>query len=443
MFCNQCGQANSTDAKFCSKCGNKLENTKTQSTNKPQSSKKLSTLRRIWLIFLFVLSLCMILGVFPYQLISGDFELKYIFALLLWGAVFQYTWAQIFPKKSWFNSLLSKSESEPLNIQAIQTIQPPAQTKTTQRKIRPALWNPTAAANWSLLFSPAFGAYIHMLNWKKLGFGEKAKNSRNWFFVSLFLSLLGLGLLVLIAWYFSSAKEQIKYIKTHFGDNYPKNSWGKPLLIAFGVTLVSLIFLVAISSLNEYSTNQPINTKINPIDHSQYTKINPADHSKYTKDLRQNNSKAMTCTNKSGNSGRGIDFYGILKLKASGNNPVYSELIWGVAYIDSNINSNLYTGSLRAKVYAVSTPYYGAALNGYLIGEYMPNFSGLGSHSPNNLNKNYTNSEIVSADEKSINIPLGNYCAVVTLEEYSPNLCNSSDGYCTQAWYQFEDPIVF
>ena len=28
----------------------------------------------------------------------------------------------------------------------------------------PALWNPNAAANWSLLFSPAFGAWLHMKN---------------------------------------------------------------------------------------------------------------------------------------------------------------------------------------------------------------------------------------------------------------------------------------
>lgn len=32
-----------------------------------------------------------------------------------------------------------------------------------------ALWNPNAAANWSLLFTPLFGAYLHMLNWRSLG----------------------------------------------------------------------------------------------------------------------------------------------------------------------------------------------------------------------------------------------------------------------------------
>ena len=28
-----------------------------------------------------------------------------------------------------------------------------------------ALWNPNTAANWSFLFSPLFGAYLHALNW--------------------------------------------------------------------------------------------------------------------------------------------------------------------------------------------------------------------------------------------------------------------------------------
>ena len=31
------------------------------------------------------------------------------------------------------------------------------------------IWNPNAAANWSLIFTPAFGAYIQMLNWQRLG----------------------------------------------------------------------------------------------------------------------------------------------------------------------------------------------------------------------------------------------------------------------------------
>jgi hypothetical protein len=34
-----------------------------------------------------------------------------------------------------------------------------------QGEAAPALWNPGAAASWSLLLSPAFGAFLHMKNW--------------------------------------------------------------------------------------------------------------------------------------------------------------------------------------------------------------------------------------------------------------------------------------
>ena len=42
----------------------------------------------------------------------------------------------------------------------------------------PALWNPNAASSWSLLFSPIFGAYLHMQNWQALGQPDKAEQCR-------------------------------------------------------------------------------------------------------------------------------------------------------------------------------------------------------------------------------------------------------------------------
>src|SRR5689334_11037068 len=44
----------------------------------------------------------------------------------------------------------------------------------------PTLWNPRAAAAWSLMFSPTFGAILHMLNWRALGDEARARVSRNW-----------------------------------------------------------------------------------------------------------------------------------------------------------------------------------------------------------------------------------------------------------------------
>ena len=46
------------------------------------------------------------------------------------------------------------------------------------RQDSPPLWNPNAAANWSLLLSPAFGAFLHMKNWEELGEPAKAAASK-------------------------------------------------------------------------------------------------------------------------------------------------------------------------------------------------------------------------------------------------------------------------
>ncbi len=126
----------------------------------------------------------------------------------------------------------------------------------------PALWNPNAAANWCLLFSPAFGALVHMKNWQALGRHDKAAASRVWAILSLVViggfsclaallptapgldALARLGAFsLLVAWYFSSARAQAKYVKQRFGTSYPRKGWGKPILLAI---LVLAAFFVAV-----------------------------------------------------------------------------------------------------------------------------------------------------------------------------------------------------
>ena len=53
-----------------------------------------------------------------------------------------------------------------------------------------ALWNPNSAANWSLVLTPAFGAYLNKLNWKNLGEFGKASTANIWFYVTLALYAL-------------------------------------------------------------------------------------------------------------------------------------------------------------------------------------------------------------------------------------------------------------
>ena len=53
------------------------------------------------------------------------------------------------------------------------------------------LWNPNAAAIWSLFFTPIFGAWIHARNWKALNRQKEAR----WSMMAVFLYILfGLGL---------------------------------------------------------------------------------------------------------------------------------------------------------------------------------------------------------------------------------------------------------
>jgi hypothetical protein len=126
----------------------------------------------------------------------------------------------------------------------------------------PALWNPSAAASWSLLFSPIFGSYLHARNWEALGQPEKAASSRKWmvvsiiFFVAIVLAAVVLpdskaadgvgklgGFALLIAWYYTIGKSQQVYVVARFGKEYPRRGWSKPLLAALGVSIVFVVVL--------------------------------------------------------------------------------------------------------------------------------------------------------------------------------------------------------
>ena len=133
-------------------------------------------------------------------------------------------------------------------------------------EVAPALWNPNAAASWSLLFSPIFGAFLHMRNWEALGQPEKAAKSKTWIVASIVFFVLvtlapfvmsesrgfdalgrigGFGLL--IGWYYAIGKSQQAYVLGRFGKTYPRRGWAKPLLAAIGVLFAffAIVFLLA------------------------------------------------------------------------------------------------------------------------------------------------------------------------------------------------------
>ena len=156
-----------------------------------------------------------------------------------------------------------------------------------------------------------------------------------------------------------------------------------------------------------------------------------------------NPSTQLTCGEKTGYSTKGLDFYGPVSYSLSDNNPVKTEIKWGVQYNDSNMQNDSHTGSLRVRLYAVPKSYSGSSLDGYVIGEYFPSFNGSGSASTDQLKINYNVEGIVSKDERNIKVPSGKYCTVITLEEFDKQTCLSTDHFCIQSWMQFKDPATF
>ncbi len=121
----------------------------------------------------------------------------------------------------------------------------------------PALWNPNAAASWSLLFTPAFGAFLHARNADSMGRAGEAKANRVWFYVMI--GYFGLSLLpipaipevlftlapigLLLGWYFGLGKNQTRYVKETWQDGYERKPWTKPLLIAFCCLIGTVLVL--------------------------------------------------------------------------------------------------------------------------------------------------------------------------------------------------------
>ena len=127
----------------------------------------------------------------------------------------------------------------------------------------PALWNPNAAAGWSLLFTPAFGAFLHSRNADAMGRHSEAKANKFWFYFiiayfgftlipipfvpELFFRVTRLGLL--LGWYFDLGKDQIKYVNLTWGNGYERKPWTKPLVTALCCLAGTFIVLTVAARL--------------------------------------------------------------------------------------------------------------------------------------------------------------------------------------------------
>ncbi|MBB2487791.1 hypothetical protein H5407_21350 [Mitsuaria sp. WAJ17] len=132
----------------------------------------------------------------------------------------------------------------------------------------PRLWNPNAAALWSLFFSPIFGAILHMKNWQAMGETVKAAEARQWvvglsaamgllLLLTLFLPMspaadLALqlaGLVLLLAWYYGTGKAQATRVLARYGRGYPRKSWVEPVLIGFAILAGLFVVTVGLGFL--------------------------------------------------------------------------------------------------------------------------------------------------------------------------------------------------
>ena len=147
----------------------------------------------------------------------------------------------------------------------------PITLKNPSEIISEPIWNPNAAANWSYIFTPVFGSYIQMSNWRTLGDVDKAASAKIWFYISiLVLAALigmyvfvpersqlkgqsgGIATLYLLIWYFAAARNQVKFVKNKFGGNYIRKSWLKPLVIG----VAGIFSLISISLASDYLTDK-------------------------------------------------------------------------------------------------------------------------------------------------------------------------------------------
>jgi hypothetical protein len=137
---------------------------------------------------------------------------------------------------------------------------------TTEAPSEIALWNPNAAALWSVIFTPLFGAYLHALNWRALGDKEQEEASMTWVFGAGAMVLLMLlvemvvtkpynqgdsvshtiEFIFLLAWYFLSGRAQAKLVKEKFGGSYPRKSWRQPLLMGLAGFGIYILLMIAI-----------------------------------------------------------------------------------------------------------------------------------------------------------------------------------------------------
>jgi hypothetical protein len=146
----------------------------------------------------------------------------------------------------------------------------------------------------------------------------------------------------------------------------------------------------------------------------------------------------LNCPETAGTAVNGLSLEGPVSYSianVAANQSSSRSVTWGVRFNNSNLSASAYTGSLRVKLWAVSTAFSGGTISGYPLFEGYPNFTGQGARSASQLYNFYSVTNITSSGTGT-NPPAGRYCVVATLDQFSSS-CTSSSGYCHTDWVQF------
>jgi PKD domain len=158
-------------------------------------------------------------------------------------------------------------------------------------------------------------------------------------------------------------------------------------------------------------------------------------------------SAALVCPGGNGNGTNGVMLYtpnNVFSYQLSttlAGAPDVVTLGWGAAYLGVN---GAFTGSLRANLWAVQSSYSGGTIFGTVLGDFPPNFTGVGAFSSSQIWGGSYSTNTISSSAVRFNPAGGQYCLVMTLSEYRPGQCfPSPDGYCIVDWLQFSSPVIF
>lgn len=133
--------------------------------------------------------------------------------------------------------------------------------ENTESQALPEMWNPSAAVNWSIVFTPVFGSWLQMKNWEQLGHSDEAKRCKFWLILSLLYTCIipfieiprpfsNIGpICLLVPWYIFSGKFQMDYFKKAQVE-YTKKSWVKPILIGVVAMTIFIGTIVNFVSLS-------------------------------------------------------------------------------------------------------------------------------------------------------------------------------------------------